>query len=375
MTPPLRPPDDRIALGTVGPAANGISILARRLAAAARAHGFSGTVLDDPDPGRLIEFARRLPPSVRLLHLHVSDWLFADAGADPDAVPAALVAELTRREVRLALTLHDVPQSSDGPALVHRRSATYRQWARSAADLIVSSEHERSLLREVAGLPVEAVGVVPLPIDPLPIDREPVDREPVDPRRTGSLPVRPGAGGAPPRSGPTVAVFGFLYPGKGHRELLDELTGVGPGLTVLAIGQPSHRHPDLPAELTEFARSRDIAFRIAGFVPDADLAGYLRGPVIPVAPQTRISASASLNAWIGAGRRPLVAAGRYAAELAARLPGAVRLYPPDGLRDEVRRAIDDPARTWLPPGLAVGPTTAAVAASYLSRFRRLIDGP
>lgn len=356
MIPPPHPADDRIAWGTVGPAANGISILARRLTAAARARGFSGPVLDEPDPAGLVGLGRRLPPTVRLLHLHVSDWLFADAGADPDATPAALVAELTRRRVRLALTLHDVPQWSDGPVLVRRRSATYRQWLRSATDVVVSSEHERSLLHEVSGAPVGSIGVVPLPIDPLP-------------GLVGTR-VEPFIGG----SDPTVAVFGFLYPGKGHRELLDEVTGVEPGLTVLALGQSSRRHPELPAELTEYARSRGITFRVTGFVPDEELAGYLRGPVIPVAPQTRISASASLNAWIGAGRRPLVASGRYAAELAGRLPGAVRLYPPGRLRDEVRRAIDDPARTWRPPGRTVGPTTSDVAAGYLTRFRRLVGG-
>lgn len=367
MTLPLQPADDHIAVGTVGPAANGISILARRLAASARAQGFAGTVVDEPDPARLSGLPARLPAPVRLVHLHVSDWLFADAGADPAATLGGLRRDLARRGVRLALTLHDAPQGADDPALVRRRSGTYREWARSAVDVVVSSDHERSLLREVAGVPGSAVSVIPLPIDPLPIDPLPFGPRPT------RVATDPGARGSR-TAAPTVAVFGFLYPGKGHREVLDELAGLAPGLTVLAIGQPSQRHPELPAELTQLARDNAIDFRVAGFVPDADLAGYLRAPVVPVAPQTRICASASLNAWIGAGRRPLVAAGRYARELAGRLPGAVRLYRPGGLREEVRRAMEEPARTWLPADLPVGPTTPAVAAAYLARWRQLVAG-
>lgn len=359
------PVDDRVAVGTVGPPANGISMLARRLAAAATAQGFGGTVVDEPDPGRLPALVRQLPAGVRVLHLHVSDWMFADAGVDPAGMPAALDPELAGRGIRLALSLHDVPQWSDGPQLVRRRAATYRRWTERAAQVVVSSEHERALLGEVVGGPAGPVAVVPLPIDPLAVDPLAIDPVPGDPA------PEPGETARDPTGDPVVAVFGFLYPGKGHRELIEELTGVGPGLTVLAVGRPSQRHPELPADLGRQAAARGLRFRVTGFVPDAELAGQLRAPVVPVAPQTRISASASINAWIGAGRRPLVADGRYARELAARLPGAIRIYPPGGLSDQVRLAILDPARTWLPAGVPIGPTTRTVAATYLAGWREL----
>lgn len=359
------PEDDRIAVATVGPTANGISMLARRLAAAAADQGFAGAVVDEPDPGRLRALVRQLPRGVRVLHLHVSDWLFVDAGVDPGVALADVDLDLAGRGMRLALSLHDVPQWSDGPQLVRRRAAIYRRWTERAAEILVSSSHEQALLGEVVGGSAAPVTVVPLPIDPLPIDLLPIDPLPVD-----ALPGR--QDGAPgPTGEPVVAVFGFLYPGKGHRELIEELTGVATGLTVLAVGRPSERHPELPAELGRLAAARGIAFRVTGFVPDEELAGQLRGPVVPVAPQTRISASASINAWIGAGRRPLVADGRYARELAARLPGSIRVYPPGGLGGQVRLAIRDPTRTWVPAGAPIGPSTRSVAASYLTRLRHL----
>ena len=340
--------DNRIALGSCGPDRHGVSRLARRIAAAGRDLGFTGAVLDEPDPARLADLAQRLPSTVRLLHLHVSDWLIADAAADPDVVLPALVHALASRGVRLALTLHDVPQPSDGPALVRRRARTYGALVAASAAVSVSSAHERSLLREVVGVREEDVTVVPLPIDP-----------------AGGPSPRP----APPAGPPIVAVLGFLYPGKGHRELLDELAGIRPMVTVLAIGRPSTRHCDLPAELSSVADRNGISFRTTGYVPDHELVEQLRAPVVPVAPQTRISASASINSWIGAGRRPLVRAGRYAQELGQRLPGAVRIYRPGGLRAEVELALADPVLTWLPDRLRVGPTTRDVARLHLAWLR------
>ena len=168
----------------------------------------------------------------------------------------------------------------------------------------------------------------------------------------------------------TVGIFGYVYPGKGHREVLDELADCRPPVNVLAIGRPSDRHVDLIADLTRTATDRGMSFRCTGYVPDSDVLGQLRGALIPVAPHTHISASGSINSWIAAGRCPLVPAGRYATELAHRMPGAVRTYQPGSLRPAVEAAVEDPALTWLPPGLAVGPSTRTVAGRYLDWLRR-----
>jgi hypothetical protein len=166
-----------------------------------------------------------------------------------------------------------------------------------------------------------------------------------------------------------VGIFGYLYPGKGHREVLDELTGMDPAPTVMAIGRASDRHADLPDELSAVATRNGLSVRCTGYVADAQLAQQLRAVTVPVAPHTHISASGSINSWISVGRRPLVPAGRYVAELDSRMPGAVWIYQPGELRRKVEWAFAHPELTWLPPDVVVGPTTELVAARYLDWLR------
>lgn len=339
--------DPTIALGWFGPDEHGICRLARRIAGAAVDLGFTGTVTAEPDPARLPDLVSRLPPAVRLLHLHVNDWLFADAGADPDAAVTELARTLAARRIALTVTVHDLPRPPDDPRLQARRVRTYRKLVGAAAGVVLCSEHERALLREALPGDGTDVIVIPLPIDP----------EPPAPR-----PAR--------ATDPTVAILGYLYPGKGHREVLTELAGLDPPVTVLAIGRPADRHPDLVPELAQLAARHGMSFACTGFVPDAELLGRLRGPVIPVAPHARVSASASIGTWLAAGRRPAVPAGRYAAELDRRMPGSLWPYRPGELRTLVPAAMRDPARTWLAGDVAVGPTTRQVAARYLAWLRR-----
>jgi len=341
--------DHRIALGWCGPPQHGIPRLARQIADAAKDLGFAGTVVAEPDPARVATVLDRLPPGVRVLHLHVNDWLFADAAADADAAVTALVRNAHARGVAITMTLHDLPWPSDEPELYRRRARTYRMLVDAAAGTVVSSEHERELLRAATG--VDAVTVIPLPIDPM------VDHRPPAP--------------ADPAGRPTVAIFGYLYPGKGHRELLDDLAGGQYPVDVLAIGRPSDRHGELVHDLTRVAARQGMSFSCTGYVADADLAVRLRAAVIPVAPHTHISASGSINSWIAAGRRPLVPAGRYADELDRRMPGAVWIYQPGELPGAVARAVENPSLTWLPSDVVVGPTTASVAGTYLGWLRRI----
>lgn len=348
--------DEQIALGWCGPNEHGIPRVARQIADAAKHLGFAGTVVHERDPSRLNDLIDLLPTATRLLHLHVNDWLFADARSDADGAVTELIQRLDDRRIRLSVTLHDVPQLSDGHALYRRRCNTYRLIVKSALGVVVASEHERVLLREALSEDPEAVdqvpmGVIPLPIDPMvPPDRA-AERDDPTP--------------------PTIGIFGYLYPGKGHREVLEELMGLDPPLAVVAVGRASDRHTELIDELTAVANRSGIDFHCTGYVPDADLPRTLRRVSIPLAPHTHISASGSINSWIAAGRRPLVPAGRYVAELEQRIPGAVWIYPPGELRRNVERAAAHPELTWLPTGLSVGPTTPMVAGRYLDWLRQL----
>jgi hypothetical protein len=364
--------DAAIAMGWCGPDEHGIPRVARQIADAATHLGFAGDIRQESDPARLTDLVDRLPAATRLLHLHVNDWLFADAGADADCAVTALTQHLADRRIRLSVTLHDLPQLSDGHALYRRRSDTYRLIARSAAGVVVSSEHERVLLREAltdapstadrpapitpspAPHPV-SLAVIPLPIDPMP------------PRIAVQEPDGAGAS--------TVGIFGYLYPGKGHREVLEEVVGMDPPLDVIAIGRASDRHTDLVDELTAVANRSGVAFRCTGYISDTDLPEQLRRVGVPLAPHTHVSASGSINSWIAAGRRPLVPAGRYVAELERRMPGAVWIYQPGELRRHLERAVAHPELTWLPTGLDIGPTTPMVAARYLDWLRQLAGTP
>ena len=99
-------------------------------------------------------------------HIHVTDRLF---GRSPEQAQAVLtaIAEVTA----LSVTLHDLPQASDGPRSMPRRAACYAAVARASRRVLVSSEHERALLADCLGpgAPVCDVAVVPLPIDAEPL--------------------------------------------------------------------------------------------------------------------------------------------------------------------------------------------------------------
>lgn len=359
--------DASIAMGWCGPEEHGIARVSRQIADAATNLGFSGVVVHEVRPARLIDMVDRLPAATRLLHLQLNDWLFADGGADVDQAIATLAGRLQCRQVKLSVTLHDLPQLSDGSDLYQRRRNTYRQLAASTVDIAVSSEHERLLLHEaftdaepaaMAGPPrlqppVVPVTVIPLPIDPL-VPSPFIDRAEACPVEWTPL---------------SVGIFGYLYPGKGHREVIEEMTGMDPVPALVAVGRASDRHMELLDELAEVARRRGIAFHCTGYVPDPELLGRLQEVTIPLAPHTHISASGSINSWLSAHRRPLVPAGRYVAELERRMPGALWIYQPGELRRNLEWAMAHPELTWLAKDVLVGPSTQMVAARYLAWLR------
>ena len=330
-----------IALLTCGPAEHAITDLGRRTAELAVRQGFSGSTGFESDPARLLDLVAELPAPVRVVGLHLSDWIYRRVDGGATAAVGSAAELLARRGAVLVLTLHDLPRpGADG--LFDGRALGYRELAGMAAAVLVSSAHERDLLTGLGADPSRCV-VLPLPVD---VDAEPAAARP------------------PSTPDPTVGIFGFLYPDKGHREVIEALAGTG--ATVLALGRPSDGQEYLVGELSEVARQCGVAFRVTGYLPAAELRHRLRLVGVPVCPHTAISASASINAWIGAGRRPLVVDGRYARELADRMPGALARYPPEALRTEILARFDAPEQTWWPAGTPVGPSSDQVAQRYLA---------
>lgn len=333
----------------LGPAEHGVSAHALDLATAG---GLATLHLAAPSPPRLPELLAALAGAAPdVVHLHVTDRL---CGATPEQAADLVVAVAERH--RLTVTLHDLPQDSDGPQNSRRRALAYGRIAAAADGVQVSSEHERALLAQVA--PGVAVTVVPLPV----------------PRRTGA--PHPGGGSDDGASAavPTVGVLGFLYPGKGHAEVLAALDRIDrPDVPLVALGRPSDGHEHLVDDLRRSAGDREVV--VTGYLDDLELDRQIARITVPVCAPSHVSASGSLHRWIGCGRRPVVLGSRYAREVEDALPGALLLT--DDLPAALQDALAHPEQTWRTgaapgwdPAAASAAQTAAVLAAVTSPARR-----
>ncbi|MEO9322122.1 hypothetical protein ABFT23_01445 [Nocardioides sp. C4-1] len=279
----------------------------------------------------------------RPAHLHATDRLL---GASPEHAAGAFEA-LTRR-TPLSVTLHDVPQPTDGPGF-RDRVAAYARIVRAARGWVVSSEHERSLVHQWVRPDVDGA-VVPLPV-PVPV-----------------------AAAAHHDPAPVVGLFGYVYPGKGHRHVVRALAGLvraATPVTVRLIGGPAPGHDDEVDDLRLLAEARGVPLEVTGHVAEADVVAQLQRVAVPVVAHRNVSASGSLNSWLAAGRRPLVRDGVYAREMARRREGTVTLFRDDTLADRVDAALRRPASTWLEAGTDLRPLLPDAAAAYLAWWRTL----
>lgn len=340
---------DTPALLLTGAPRHGVARYAADVAGQVRAldAGARAVRVDDPAD---------LPTAVAGLgaaHLHVTDRLLAGS---PES--AADLVERVAAACRLTVTLHDVPQESDGARNLPRRTAAYARVAAAAHGVVVNSRHEERLLVEHGVTPAGRAHVIPLGSAPGPV-------------AAAGLPAGPPAAGAPL----VALVAGFLYPGKGHDDVvraaaaaadLLRAAGTPPGeVAVVAVGGPSPGHEDEVDRLRAEAEGIGVALRVTGGLDDDAFRAALREPGVPVAAHRHLSASRTLLDWGEAGRRPLVVDSRYAREMADLRPGTLALYPAADLPAHLARAWADPASTALPPGAGLAPTLADVAAAYL----------
>ncbi len=277
------------------------------------------------------------------IHGHFTDRLWA---ASPEEA-AARAVELAQ-DRRLSVTLHDVPQDSDGRSLT-RRVAAYRRVIQAAELVVVNSRHELALL-ESAGLRPARSAVIPLPVHAV--------------RR----PPRPST------LDPVVAVLGFIYPGKGHRETIDATAAAtGAPLAFTALGGPSSGHEADADELVVHGASVGVPVSIAGYLSDSAFAAAAAAAAVPVVAHRHISASGSLASWNAAGRRPLVLRSRYTEEMDALRPGTLTLVDLDELPSAIARAHADPDSTFLAATTRADPDLAATAVAYLRAWRQEVS--
>ncbi|MDQ1124404.1 hypothetical protein [Microbacterium trichothecenolyticum] len=299
-------PDAAVPVLLVHPGSHGVAVYAREIAAEVIRHAL-GTRLSAPD-------ALAAVPAGTPVHAHVTDRLW---GASPEEAARALTALAGRHP--LAVTLHDVPQASDGERNLPRRRAFYRAVAEAARGVAVNSVHEHELLREEE-VWHGAVEVVPLPVQSV-------------------APTDPGP------SDDAVGVLGYFYPGKGHDEAL--VATAAAGMTRLVVlGRASDGHG---ADLEAFVRraaDRGVAVEVTGWLDDADMVQRARRVAVPVIAHRHVSASGSLASWIGWGRRPVAVRNRYVDEMAALRPGTLQVVDSDALAVAVSTARGDAAGTW-----------------------------
>ncbi|MBL0749478.1 hypothetical protein [Nocardioides baculatus] len=289
--------------------------------------------------GALVVRDARLLPEGAPAHLHVTDRLVS-----PDPTAAAELVETLARRVRLTVTLHDVPQPTDGPRF-RERTAAYGRIVRASTAWATNSWHEHALVNRWCVADADGT-VIPLPIQ-----------------------------GASPEAGRrdvdahVLGVFGFIYPGKGHRQVARAAAALrrsGHPVTVRVLGGAARHHEDEIDELQRSSHARGVPVEVTGRVPEAEVRDALRRVGVPVAAHRNVSASGSVNSWIAAGRRPLVRDSAYAREMAALRPGTLTLFDDSTLVPRLEDALRQPASTWIEPGTDLGPRLEDTAAAYRS---------
>lgn len=376
------PGDPALPLHVVpGPPEHGVSACALDLAAA-----LGAPVLRVPDPAALDAALPRL--AGRRVHLHVTEALF---GPSPEEA-AERVTRVAAACAGLSATLHDIPQPSDGPRNLPRRRRAYARIAAAAgAGVVVSSRHELALLAEHGTVPAAPgpgarpprIAVVPLPLPDPPaartapgtstgIQRRPdqgaASRPTAESSSTGGDAADPLDRWLPAGHGPVLGIFGFVYPGKGHEEAIDAAAALvgspavpaGPPV-VLAVGRTAAGHEEMAETLRERAERRGVIFRITGYVPEPQLPAVLGAVDAPLCLHRHLSASGSVNSWIGLGRRPVCADSRYIREMAQLRPGTVLPLAPGELLTRLREVLADPGLTRIedPGSLPHGRVEAA----------------
>jgi hypothetical protein len=324
----------------VGPRSHGVVRYAHAVLDAAVAHGGEHQFVDD---NVFSTESLATATDYGIVHIHVTDRLF---GATPAEAQRTLLSMMAKFRAPVSVTLHDIPQPSDGVRM-GARSAFYAAVARAAAGVIVSSHHEAALFAEFVDASI-AVEVVPLMFDGVRVEK-----------RTRADHI-------------TVGVLGFLYPGKGHLETLRAMAVLDPAVGFVALGAPSPGHEHLVHDLEKVAADSGRRCEVTGFLTDDEMRRRIAEVTVPVAYHRHMSASGSINAWVAAGRRPLVPRTAYTRELTARSPGVVTMHSnsDDALRSAIAAGVADPDHTWADPSVTPSPTAVEVAQAYDRLLRR-----
>ena len=236
-------------------------------------------------------------PACDVVHLPFTDRLL---GATVEAAAAAfdrVAALVAAAGATLSVTLHDVPH--DDSPLQQRRRALYGRVLAAARGVVVSSRVELALVEDGVE-DVHSLRMIPLPVEEV---------------RGGQVRDEPGGAGraVPPGA---VGVLGFVFPDRGYEHVI----------AALPPGDAAGRRSAGPPTGTTTCSRATPPWPAAGSASPASCRtpswpAHLAAIAVPVAPNRRVTASASINTWLAHGRRPLVPDSPYARELLAGRPG------------------------------------------------------
>lgn len=301
-------------------------------------------------PALHVEIVRDLRPfpGGHITHAHFTDAIFG-----PDIASAAehFVQWAHQAPRPMVVTLHDVPGGGADPDLARdrRRLVGYAHVARAADAVIVSGQHELVGGRAGGTEP----SVVPLPVP------------------TG---VAPGLVRPTPDDPPSVAVLGFVYPGKGHAEAIEAVAGLHLRPRLVALGAASQGHEPLVRTLRRQAEQQGVELKVTGPLTKEELFAAAMTATVPLAAYSTLGSSGSLATWFAAGRRPLTTDTPYSRALLAADPGCVRLLPRPATRADVTRSLEQalaqPEGTWLDTPVRRPDT----AGAHLEVFRAALAG-
>lgn len=281
--------------------------------------------------------------SGELAHVHFTDRLW---GSTPEHAAERFERLAARGPV--SVTLHDVPQASDGERGFPRRTDCYRRVVEAAAGTVCNSLHEQRLLELALGRRVQ-VHVVPLPA------------QPPQPRPAGWRPSN------------EVAVLGFYYPGKGHLEVVEAVAAlpIESRPRVVALGCASSGHEQELLNLGRHAAQLGVGFTSTGFLSREERLARSRGIAVPIIAHQHVSASGSLTDWLSAGRRPQTVDSDYFREMDTIRPNTMHLVRTGHLAEALQEALEHPESTWLEDTTSTSPSLEEIARAYLTWWAAL----
>jgi glycosyltransferase involved in cell wall biosynthesis len=349
----------------------------------------------DADRANLRAAAARLA-TVDLVHIQYSKYLWADRQGNWG--PDRLFAFLDALQCPVVVTLHDVDATLYGPGQLWRgllqewqkqrrfskgRSLALRStWRGFRKSTLADSQTLKTLLRRSACALVchqaEADRLGHLPghrrIQVLPhfIEDRSIEARSIEASPIGELQAQLGL------QGPVITLQGYLYPGKGHRLLLEAVAQLGdqsPEATLVFAGGPSAGSDALQAALE--ARAAELGLtdrlRITGYLDEATLVQYLQATDVAVCPFEKLSASGSIATWIALGKQPLASDLPQIRELNGMVAGAIATFAPyeaAALAAAIQRRLA--AQTDNHAVLALGAMLSLEAIG--DRHRRLFSG-